>query len=119
MLSAECSPVALTGEKGYNTVSMSVVSVKDVEHVALLARLQLQPDELAKLAGQLDEILQYVQQLQTVSTKGVEPTSHVLGLSNITRADESVQAVSPEAVLSLAPARQGPFFKVPKVIETS
>ena len=101
------------------SATMNVVTPKDVEQVALLARLQLQPAELTKLAGQLDEILKYVQQLQAVSTKGVEPTSHVLGLSNITRADDIVQAVSPEAVLTIAPARQGPFFKVPKVVETS
>ncbi len=97
---------------------MSVVSVKDVQHVASLARLKLDEAELAQFAAQLDTILTYIQQLQAVSTDGVEPTSHVLRLANITRPDVLQPSVAPEDVLRLAPARHGQLIKVPRVIET-
>ena len=100
-----------------STASKPVVTVQDVERVAMLARLQFQAEELKRLASQLDEIVQYVQQLQTVSTEGVEPTSHVLPLSNITRPDALQPSLSTEEVLSLAPARQHQFVKVPKILD--
>jgi len=94
-----------------------VVSVKDVEKVAYLARLQLGQAELTQFAAQLDEILKYVQQLQAVSTDGVEPTSHVLPLANVMRLDQITPSVTPEEVLHIAPVRHGQLFKVPKIIE--
>ena len=96
---------------------MGVVTPEIVKQVALLARLRLEGQELAKLATQLDEILQYVQQLQAVPTDHVEPTSHVLPLANILRQDEPSTSLSQDAVLALAPATQRPFIAVPKVIE--
>ncbi len=96
---------------------MSVVSRKEVEHVARLARLALEEAELGQLASQLDEILQYVRQLAAVSTEAVEPTSHVLPLSNVMRPDETRQAVSAEDVLKIAPSRHGQFVKVPKIVD--
>ncbi|MBI3330486.1 MAG: Asp-tRNA(Asn)/Glu-tRNA(Gln) amidotransferase subunit GatC [Candidatus Omnitrophica bacterium] len=97
---------------------MAVVTPDIIKQVALLARLRLEGQALAQLAGQLDEILQYVQQLQAIKTDGVEPTSHVLPLSNVLRKDEPGTCLSQEAVLTLAPATQPPFVTVPKVIET-
>lgn len=96
---------------------MAIVSVKDVQQVAFLARLQLEEVEVGKLADQLDEILEYVHQLQSVSTDGVEPTSHVLPLSNITRPDQVTPSLPPEDVLTIAPARHGQLVQVPKIIE--
>lgn len=96
---------------------MAVVSSKDVQQVALLARLKLGEQEVATFSAQLDEILKYVQQLQAVSTDSVEPTSHVLPLSNITRPDERRPCLPPDASLNLAPARHGQLIKVPKIIE--
>ncbi len=97
---------------------MGVVSTKDVQQVAFLARLQLHDTELAKFAAQLDDILQYVQQLQAVPTESVGPTSHVLPLSNIMRPDTIRPSVPSEEILAIAPARHGQLVKVPKVIET-
>ncbi len=97
---------------------MGVVTPDIVRQVALLARLRLEGDALSKTAAQLDEILQYVQQLQAVPTDHVEPTSHVLPLSNVLRKDELRSSLSQDAVLALAPAQQRPFVKVPKIIET-
>jgi len=95
----------------------NVVTVKDVEKVAYLARLSLEESELKTLSAQLDEILKYVQQLQAVSTDRVEPTSHVLPLSNIMRPDQLKPVTVSEEVLAIAPARHGQLFKVPKIID--
>lgn len=96
---------------------MAIVTTDEVRQVALLARLALHDDELKKLAVQLDEILEYVRQLQTVSTDGVDPTSHVLPLSDVTRPDQRLPSLPPEEALTLAPARHGHLVKVPKVID--
>ena len=97
---------------------MGVVTPEVVKQVALLARLRLEGAALIQIAAQLDEILAYVQQLQSVKTDHVEPTSHVLPLSNVLRKDEPRSSLSQDAVLALAPAAQRPFVNVPKVIES-
>ena len=89
-----------------------------MQQVAGLARLRLEGHTLTQIASQLDEILQYVQQLQSVPTDQVEPTSHVLPLSNVLRQDASCPSLSQDAVLALAPAQQRPFVTVPKVLES-
>jgi len=96
---------------------MAVVTPEVVKQVALLARLRLEGDALAQLAGQLDEILAYVQKLQAVSTEHVEPTSHVLPLSNVLRKDEPQPSLAPSDVVTLAPAAHPPFVTVPKILE--
>ncbi|MBI3324194.1 MAG: Asp-tRNA(Asn)/Glu-tRNA(Gln) amidotransferase subunit GatC [Candidatus Omnitrophica bacterium] len=97
---------------------MSTVSLQDVRQIARLGRIELSDDQLAMFTGQLDEILGYVRQLQGVPTEGIEPTSHVLPLSNITRPDQIQPSIAPEAVLSIAPERHGPYIRVPKIVET-
>ena len=96
---------------------MGLVTPDVIKQVALLARLRLEGQELTQLAAQLDDILQYVQQLQSVPTDQVEPTSHVLPLSNVLRKDEPLASLPQETVLALAPAHHRPFVKVPKIIE--
>lgn len=96
---------------------MSVVSPEEVRRVAHLARLELSEQELATLAGQLDEILAYVQQLQAIPTHGVEPTSHVVPLANVMRPDQTAPCLTPDETLALAPARHGQLIKVPKIVE--
>ena len=96
---------------------MSVVTPEIVQQVARLARVRVEGEALARLAAQLDEILQYIQQLQALPTGGVEPTSHVLPLSNVLRPDAPQPCLSQEAVMAMAPAVQPPFIKVPKVID--
>jgi len=113
----------LTLVRGYDTfelldsTTMGVVSLKDVHKVASLARVELEEAQVSRFVAQLDEILNYVQQLQAVDTTGVEPTSHVLPLVNITRQDHIKPTVKPETVLTVAPARHGQLFKVPKIVE--
>lgn len=97
---------------------MNVISPDVVKQVAWLARLRLEGQALEQLATQLDGILQYVQQLQSIPTDAVEPTSHVLPLANVLRPDERRACLSQEALLRLAPAAQPPFVTVPKILET-
>ena len=96
---------------------MSVVTPDVVKQVAFLARLRLEGPALAQIAAQLDEILAYVQQLSAVNTDQVEPTSHVLPLTNVLRKDEARPSLPAETVTALAPAAHPPFVAVPKVIE--
>ena len=95
------------------------ISVKEVEYLATLARLQLSAEELKQYAPQLDEILSYVEKLKGVSVQSVPPTSHVLELSNVFREDQNSPSLPTETALSNAPEREGPFYKVPRVIEAS
>ena len=89
----------------------------EIEQIAELARLSLKPEEKAKLKKDLESILSYVEQLKAVPTDYVEPTSHVLNLENVFRADEIKPANIREEVLKHAPHREGSFFKVPKIID--
>ena len=97
---------------------MSVVTPEIVTQVALLARLRLEGKALTETAAQLDEILEYVRQLQSVPTTHIEPTSHVLPLANVLRKDERHASLRQETVTALAPASHPPFVTVPKVIES-
>lgn len=93
------------------------ISPKDVETLSHLARIQLTDEERARFAGQLDEILSYVEKLKTAKTEGVPPTSHVLPLSNVFREDQLHPSLPTEQALDNAPQREGPYFKVPRVID--
>ena len=90
---------------------------KDVEHVALLSRLELSENELDKFTGPLDAILEYIDVLNQVDTSAVEPMAHVLEIRNVMRADEVQPSLPREAALQNAPDAEDGFFKVPKIVE--
>jgi len=92
------------------------VTLKDVEHVAALARLSFSDEEKLKLTGELNAILAYMEQLNTLNTSSVEPLSHVIELKNVFREDVRVESLSREDALKNAPAATEKFFRVPKVI---
>jgi len=89
----------------------------DIDKVAALARIRLKPEEKAKLQKDLDSILAYVAKLKEINTDGVEPTSHVMDLENVFRPDEVRPSNAIDALLAQAPAHEGKFFKVPKVVD--
>lgn len=95
------------------------LSRQDVEHVARLARLALSEGEKERYTAQLGQILTYVEKLGQLDTKDVPPTSHPLPMTNVWREDRAETGTlgSPEEILANAPERDGPFFKVKKVIE--
>lgn len=88
-----------------------------IDKVAELARLNLKPGEKSKLEKDLGAILDYAQKLNALDTGNVEPTSHVLNLENVFRADEVKTSDAAEKALEHAPHRDGNFFKVPKIVQ--
>lgn len=93
------------------------ISKQEVEHVAKLARLEFSEPEKDKLIAQLSGILTYVEKLNELDTKGVEPTSHVLDIKNVMRDDVAVPGLSQERALANAPEKAAGHYKVPKIIE--
>jgi len=93
------------------------ISEDQVATVGKLARLAMTPDEMTRFSEQLSGILTYVEKLNELDTAKIEPTSHVLPLSNIFREDRVVPSLSVDAVLENAPQKEGHFFSVPKIIE--
>lgn len=92
------------------------ITQEHVEHVAKLARLALSEEEKKKLSLQLSQILDYIETLNALDTSGVEPTSHVVPLSNIYREDRVRPCLSQEKALQNAPDSEEGFFRVPKII---
>ena len=98
---------------------MSKLSIKDVEHIAKLSKLRLSDAEKEKFAKQLSGVIEYVEQLNEVDTKGVEPTSQVTGLENVYREDRvENSAVTREDIAKNAPDFDGESFVVPGVFDT-
>lgn len=93
------------------------IGVEDVEYVARLARLRLSHDEKEEFAGQLNDILTYMDKLNEVDTTEVEPTSHVISITNVLRNDGVRESPSREPFLRNAPEAERGFYKVPKIIE--
>lgn len=92
------------------------VTIKDVEHVAKLARLEFTGREMEKLTHQLNKILDYMEKLDNLDTTNVEPLSHVIELSDVMRPDQVQPSLPREEVLRNAPEKTEKFFKAPKVI---
>jgi len=93
------------------------VDASTVRRIAHLARIAVSYDEVEHLAGELNAILAFVEQLSEVDVSGVEPMTSVTPMAMKNRADVVSDGGDPEAVLANAPAREGHFFLVPKVVE--
>lgn len=93
-----------------------MITRADVEHVALLARLELSEEEKEIYTEQLGKILEYAGILQELDTTDIPPTAHVLPLQNVFREDRVTEHLSPDEVLGNAPDREANYFKVPRII---
>ena len=93
------------------------VTIGDVRSVAALARLRFDEAEERVLTGDLNRILRFMEKLSELDTDGVEPTSHVVPISNAFREDKVDAFPSTEAILAAAPKRDEGYFRVPKVID--
>ena len=93
------------------------ITLKDVEHVARLARLELGPEDKERMRRELDSILSYIDKLRALDTEGVEPTSHAVPVTNVMRDDLARASFPQPDMLANAPDRSGDFFRVPKIIE--
>ncbi|MCF6093973.1 Asp-tRNA(Asn)/Glu-tRNA(Gln) amidotransferase subunit GatC [Microaerobacter geothermalis] len=94
------------------------ISKKEVEHVANLARLNLTDEEKETFTKQLDAILEFANKLNELDTEYVEPTSHVLPISNVLREDEDRPSLPVEDVIKNAPDHEDGLIKVPAVLES-
>ena len=94
-----------------------MIERKDVEHVARLARLALTDAELEKMREQLNGILSYIEKLNALDTRDVEPTSHAVPMVNVMRDDVPGPCLPRDEALANAPDRAGEFFRVPRIIE--
>jgi len=95
---------------------MAALTRADVEHVAYLARLGLTEEELARLEGQLNHILDQYAKLAELDTDAIPPTAQTIELENILREDVARPSMAPEDVLANAPQRDGDFFVVPAIL---
>ena len=95
---------------------MSSITRDEAAHLARLARLDLAPDELDHLAGQLDAIAGFVAKVAEVAADDIPPTSHALPLTNVFRDDVPRPGLTPEQALDQAPDSDGDQFRVPKIL---
>jgi aspartyl-tRNA(Asn)/glutamyl-tRNA(Gln) amidotransferase subunit C len=93
------------------------INESEVRHIAHLARLNPSDDEVRLFTEQLSAILDYVEQLNEVDVADVPPTAHALPVRNVFREDVPGECLGPDEALTNAPAREGSFFTVPKVLE--
>jgi aspartyl-tRNA(Asn)/glutamyl-tRNA(Gln) amidotransferase subunit C len=92
------------------------ITIKEVERIALLARLDLSQEELSVMTDQLDNILSYIEKLNEVDSGNVLATSHVLAINNAFREDIPSQSLARGETLNNAPDQNGEMFKVPKIL---
>ncbi|MBK7140651.1 MAG: Asp-tRNA(Asn)/Glu-tRNA(Gln) amidotransferase subunit GatC [bacterium] len=92
------------------------LSNAQVEHIARLARLNLTPQEVELYTTELTVILEYIDQLKTVDTEGVEPQNQFITAENVFRDDIAEPSLPRDQALANAPLQDGEFFLVPKVI---
>lgn len=90
---------------------------EEVEHIALLARVGMTPEEVERYREQLSNILENFQVLQQVDTNNVQPTSHSIALENIMREDVPSPSFPQEEIVANAPQEEGGLFRVKAILE--
>lgn len=96
---------------------MSDKNHMDVSYVANLARIELSDEETELFQGQLDQVLEYVEQLDELDVSDVVPMAHAVPLVNVLRADEPAASLENETVTANAPATRDGQVLVPKINE--
>lgn len=92
------------------------ITVQDVEHVALLSRLEVTEEDKERYARELSRIFAYVEELGALDVEGVPPTAHPLPMANVFREDVVVAPLTNDAALANAPEREDGCFKVPQIV---
>ena len=95
---------------------MPRINPNEVRQIAELARLHLRDEEITRLAGELDHILEHIELVQQLDTSGIEPMTHAVPFDCPTRADEVGAMLAPDEALANAPARHDGFFEVPRIV---
>lgn len=92
-----------------------MISRQEVEHVARLARLHFEEEELLRLQSELGRIISYVEQLAQLDLSGLETTSHAVALKNVMRPDEPEPGLTQAEATASAPAVERGQFVVPRI----
>ncbi len=95
------------------------VTKEQVKHIAKLARLKLNNEELESYTKELSSILDYIEKLDELDTSKVEPLTHPVENENVFRNDEPGVSIQTEEALKNAPQKDDKYFKVPKVIKSN
>ena len=90
-----------------------MIDREQVLHVARLARLRLTEDEVERMSSELSSILDHIEKISELDLENVEPTSHVVGVENVLRADEPRESWPRERILEPAPDAADDGFRVP------
>lgn len=98
---------------------MPALTRKEVEDIALLARLHLEPEELERMQRDLAAILEHFGAIAAVDTTDVPPMTHAVPMELRLRADEPAPSLSADEALRGAPAREGDLFVVPAILPGS
>ncbi len=93
-----------------------MISLAEIEKVAVLARRLLTPAESQQMTEQLGKILEYMSLLNEVNTENVEPLAHAVELTNVFREDRVTPSLDREAALANAPHRDEECYRVPAVL---
>lgn len=92
------------------------LTIAEVEHVAILARLSLSQTEKEQLAQHLGAILEYADRLKSLDTDEIQPLDHILPISNVFRDDVVISSPAREEMLANAPMAEDGQYRVPKII---
>jgi len=106
-------------EPGRKRTMSKAIDIDQVRNIGVLSRIELSDEQARELAGQLGAIVEYFDKLKELDTDGVEPMVHALEKHNVLADDVPGESLAPDKALANAPARDGDFFKVPKVIGDS
>lgn len=96
---------------------MSGITEDQTRRVAEMARLKLTDEEVKMFTKQLDELIEYAEQLNELPTDNIEPTSHVAELKNVMREDRARTWISREEALKNVPEQKDGLIKVPVILE--
>ena len=93
------------------------VSIEEVRKIAKLAKLEFKNEEIERFTHQMNDIINYMQQLNEINTDNVAPLYHVIEPGNVTRDDKVEESFPKDEILKNAPSRNDEFIIVPRVIE--
>ena len=92
------------------------IDTDQVRHIGVLSRIELSDQQVQTFARQLGRIVEYFDKLNELDTDNVEPMAHALETHNVLGDDVPRESLTPDQALANAPARDGDFFRVPKVL---
>lgn len=94
-----------------------MITAKEIEYVARLAKLKLSDEEKERLVGQMGDIVEFANKISELDTEGVNPTNHILEIKNVFREDEIKESYSRDEILKNAPVKEAGCLVVPSVVQ--